>query len=65
METLNLTDPSILLMEPANVTNPFPVLLLVFGAGIVVRSLYAIKRWQDLGLWALGWFFISYSRQNL
>lgn len=32
-------------------------LLLIFGAGIIIRSLYAIKKWQDLTLWGLSWLF--------
>lgn len=39
-----------------NITDSY-ALLLIFGVGIIVRSLYAIKRWRDLGWWAAGWFF--------
>ncbi len=47
--------PSIIHIMTLDIFDP-RVLLLLFGAGIVVRSLSAIKKWKDLGWWAVSWF---------
>lgn len=47
-----------------NLADPL-TLLLIFGAGISVKSLFAIKRWKDLLWWGASWFLALYGAARI